>query len=59
MKKSSGNYIKVTIYRAKICSDSNISSYSLKLDFCKQSCETDKISGKDIELGGKVIKYKI
>lgn len=54
MKKSNGNYIKVTIYKAKICPDCNISSYSLKLDFLKQSFETEKISTKDVDFGGKV-----
>ncbi len=54
MKKSNGNYIKVTIYKAKLCSDSNISSYSLKMDFLKQSCETEKITTKDVDFGGKV-----
>ena len=55
MRKSNGNYIKLTLYKAKICSDSNVNAYSLKLDFCKQICETDKIMGKEIEFGGKVI----
>jgi hypothetical protein len=56
MKKSTGNYLKVTIYKAKILSESMINSYTLKMDFCKQSCETDKIPAKDFEMGGKV-KY--
>ena len=54
MKKSNGNYIKTTIYKARICSESSITSYSLKLEFGKQTCESDKISGKEAELGGKV-----
>ena len=54
MKKSTGNYMKVSFYKAKVCSDFNLGSYSLKLDFGKQSHETEKIAAKDIELGGKV-----
>ncbi len=54
MKKSNGNYMKVTIYKTRICSETTISNYSLKMDFCKQSCETEKITVKDFEMGGKV-----
>jgi hypothetical protein len=54
MKKSNGNYIKLTIYKAKICSESSVNSYSLKMDFCGQSSETEKISTRDVDFGGKV-----
>ncbi len=54
MKKTNGNYIKVTIYKSKVCSDCTMSNYSLRMDFCKQSYETDKISTKDFDMGGKV-----
>lgn len=56
MIKSNVNYIKVTIYKAKLCSDNNLSSYSLKLDFDKQTYETDKIANREIDFGGKVDK---
>lgn len=53
MKKTNGNYIKVSLYRAKIYSEININSYTLKLDFGKNSIETDKITSRDVDLGGK------
>jgi hypothetical protein len=54
MKKTNGNYVRLTILKIKLCNDQNLSSYSLKVDFCKQSNETDKLTGKEIDLG-KVI----
>lgn len=52
MKKSSmSNYIRVTILKAKILGDANLASYNLRMEFCKQVHETDKISGKDVEMG--------
>jgi hypothetical protein len=55
MIKTNVNYIKITIHKAKICSDNNLSSFSLKIDFEKQTYETDKIANREIDFGGKVI----
>lgn len=52
--KKSGNYIKITLHKIKICSDTHISAYNLKLSFGKQSSETDKFSVKEVDYGGKV-----
>jgi hypothetical protein len=54
MKKNNSNYIRLTILKIKQCSEQNLSSYSLKIDFCKQTNETDKLSAKELDLG-KVI----
>lgn len=51
--------MKVTIYKAKVVSEGNFSNYSLKMEFCKQTNETEKITGKDFEMGGKVKNFDI
>lgn len=56
MKSSNGNYLKVTLYKVKICSDITLSPYSLKFEFLKQSTETEKISLRDVDFGGKVTR---
>jgi hypothetical protein len=55
MNKANGNYIKFSIYKVKICSETPLNAFNLKMDFCKQTYETDKISSKEADLGGKVI----
>jgi hypothetical protein len=52
--KKSGNYIKITLHRIKICSDIQVNTYNLKISFGKQSYETDKICMKEVDYGGKV-----
>lgn len=56
--KKTGNYIKITLHRIKICSDINLSTYNLKITFGKQSCETEKICMKEVDYGGKVRIHK-
>jgi hypothetical protein len=51
MKKSNSNYVRLTILKIKLCGDHNLGSYSLKIDFCKQTNETDKLTAKEIDLG--------
>lgn len=52
MKKSSmTNYVRITLIRARILSDISIPSYNFKIEFGKQVSESDKISGKDSEIG--------
>jgi hypothetical protein len=57
MNKSNGNYIKVTLYKAKICSDANLSAFTLKMEFSKQSQESEKIITREMDLGAKVGIY--
>jgi hypothetical protein len=57
MKKQNGNYLKLTLYNAKVCSGINLNSYTLKFAFGKQSNQSEKISLTDIDLGGKVINH--
>ncbi len=52
--KKSGNYIKITLHKIKICSENHINAYNLKISFGKQSSETDKFSAKEVDYGGKV-----
>jgi hypothetical protein len=52
--KKSGNYIKITLHRIKVCADIQVSSYNLKISFGKQTHETDKITMKEVDYGGKV-----
>lgn len=54
MLKSNGNYIKITLYKIKICSETNIKSFTIKMDLGKQSQETEKIQNREVDLGGKV-----
>jgi hypothetical protein len=54
---NNGNYIKVTLYKVKVCSDVNLSAFTLKMEFSKQSQESEKIQTREMELGGKVGIY--
>ncbi len=56
MQKLNGNYIKVTLYKAKICSEANLNSFILKMDCNKQSLESEKVQGREADLGAKVLK---
>ncbi len=54
MHRSNVNYIKLTLYKAKVCSEVSLNAFTLKMDFSKQSLESEKIQGRDVDLGGKV-----
>ena len=51
MKKINGNYIRVTILKIKQCIENVLSYFTLNIEFNNQNCETDKLTGKDIDLG--------
>ena len=53
MHKSNGNYIKITLYKVKICAE-NIKTFTIKMDLGKQTQETEKIQNREVDLGGKV-----
>jgi hypothetical protein len=50
MKKTSGNYVRITILKIKT-NDQILSSFRLKLQFNNQINETEKLQGKEIDLG--------
>jgi hypothetical protein len=47
---NSGNYIRATLIKVKIPVESNLTSFLLRMEFNNQSQETDKLTGKEIEL---------
>jgi hypothetical protein len=47
---SLGNYLRATIIKIKIPHETNLNSFLLRMDFNNQVQETDKLSGKEIEL---------
>ncbi len=51
MKKTGSNYVRITILKIKSCVDQHLSSIRLKIEYNGQISETEKLSGKEIELG--------
>ncbi len=55
MKTTNGNYLKVSIYKIRVCGDNNLLSYNLKIELSKNLIETEKINKREVDLGGKVL----
>jgi len=52
--KANTNYLRLTLLKIKMCQFTKISKYKLKIDFQKntqQTQETEQLPGKEIELG--------
>jgi len=47
---SLGNYLRASIIKIKIPHETNLNSFLLRMDFNNQVEETDKLTGKEIDL---------
>lgn len=49
------NYLKITLFKVKICNDKEIGNFKLKMSIGNSYYDTDKITTREFEFGGKVI----
>jgi hypothetical protein len=48
--KNANNYLKVTLIKIKIPNEVDISSFNLKMEFAKQTQETEKFTSKEADI---------
>jgi hypothetical protein len=56
MKNNSNDYLRITILKIKVSSESTVNNFTIKLEYDKQTQETDKIAGREIDLNKVFIK---